>query len=86
MSREQWNGRTLAIVRTGYAMLMGTLIIGLVAFQILPHILEDEQLTVTEGVFAFAVLVIGVVASMPWIFLGLAGQGIEALRAKLGRS
>lgn len=83
MSRRQWDDGTLKLVRGLYAMVMGTLIVVAVTVQMIPHLLEDG-LTTVEAVFAFAVLVVGVVASMPWIFLGLAGEMIHAVRVKFG--
>lgn len=81
--REKWDEGTLKAVRGLYAMVMGTIIVLAAAFQVFPHLLEDG-LTTVEALFGFGVLVVGVVASMPWIFLGLAGEMIEAVRARFG--
>ena len=83
MTRTRWDEATLKVVRGLYAMAMGTVIVCVASFGVFPHLLEDG-LTATEAAFGFAVLIVGVVASMPWIFLGLAGEMVQAIRVKMG--
>lgn len=83
MSERKWDDSTLKAVRGLYAMVMGTIIVLAAVLAVFPHLLEDG-LTATEAVFGFAVLVVGAVASMPWIFLGLAGEMIQTVRARFG--
>lgn len=66
--KSKWDAEWAKIVRGVYAMIVGTIVI-IAALQIVPHMLEDGDLTMTEGIFAGSLVAGGFVAAMPWIFM-----------------
>jgi len=66
--KEKWEPEWAVLVRGVYAAIVGTVVI-IATLQIVPHMLEDGDLTMTEGIFAGGLVGVGFVAAMPWIFM-----------------
>lgn len=79
MSKREWDDKTLSVARGVYGALMGSLIIGALFFQIIPHLLEGG-LDLTAWLGIITVLILGLAASMPWIFLAVLGDWLHAWR------
>lgn len=65
---EKWDSGWAQIVRGVYAAIIGTVVI-IAALQTVPHMLEDGDLTMVEGIFAGGLVFGGFVAAFPWIFM-----------------
>lgn len=63
-----WTERNKTFVRSVHGTIVGTGVI-VAALNFGTHLLDDKQLTLTEASFIGGLLVVGFVASMPWIFM-----------------
>ena len=82
--KSEWTNRNKTLVRGLHGTVVGTAVI-FFAFTFGKSVLADGNLTITEAVFIGSLVVIGFLASMPWIFMPALHRAVEFVQARKGR-
>lgn len=77
--QEDWNPTWLKIVRGVYATLVGSAVI-IVALQLLPHLVEDGNLTMVEAVLGGGLIAGGLLVAVPWVSMPALSSVFKFLR------
>lgn len=80
----EWTNRNKNFVRGVHGTVVGTAVI-FFAFTFGRYLLADGNLTITEAIFIGGLVVIGFLASMPWIFMPAMHRVVEFVQARKGR-
>lgn len=80
---KPWTDGTKAMVLMVYGLVIGTVIVFAMLFVALPRLLENGMALTDWGAF-IVMMLLGLVASLPTIFMQYLGSAIQTVREKIG--